>query len=115
MENINNLEQASRILNGQGDMMNGVGYNQHLAPTLLLIISIVIVLMVWSLVWKGFALWKAAKKGDKVWFVVFLIINTLGILDILYIYVFSKDKKSTIANNSNQSHTHNSVENESKN
>ncbi len=46
--------------------------------------------VVWSLVWKGLALWKAAKEGNKVWFVVMLVVNTLGILEILYIYVFSK-------------------------
>lgn len=103
MENINNLEQANRILNSQADMMNGAGYEQNLAPMALLIISVVIVLLVWSLVWKALAMWKAARKGDKVWFVVFLIINTLGILDILYIYVFSKEDKKSITNTNTQS------------
>ena len=50
-------------------------------------------LAVWTLVWKGLALWKAAKLGHKRWFVALLIINTLGILDILYLYVFSKKQK----------------------
>ncbi len=53
----------------------------------LLIISI---LLIWSLIWKGIALWKAAKSDSKVWFIVLLIVNTFGILDILYIYIFSK-------------------------
>ena len=44
----------------------------------------------WSLFWKGLALWHAAKLGHKKWFVVILILNTVGILDILYLYVFSK-------------------------
>ena len=48
------------------------------------------ILLIWSLFWKGMALWKAAREGSKVWFVVLLIVNTLGILEILYIYVFSK-------------------------
>jgi len=48
------------------------------------------VLVVWSIIWKGMALWKAARLGSKGWFVALLIINTLGILEILYIYVFSK-------------------------
>lgn len=47
-------------------------------------------LIIWSLAWKGLALWKSAREGSKVWFVVLLIVNTLGILEILYIYVFSK-------------------------
>ena len=59
------------------------------------ILSILIVLAVlWSLPWKGVALWKSAKKGHIVWFVILLITNTLAILEILYIFVFSKmDKK----------------------
>ncbi|OGN02805.1 MAG: hypothetical protein A3G02_02060 [Candidatus Yanofskybacteria bacterium RIFCSPLOWO2_12_FULL_44_13b] len=48
------------------------------------------IIAIWSLVWKGMALWKAARLGHKGWFVALLIINTAGILDILYIYVFSK-------------------------
>lgn len=48
------------------------------------------VLIVWSLAWKGVALWKAARNADKGWFVIILIVNTLGILEIVYIYVFAK-------------------------
>ena len=51
-------------------------------------------LIVWSLVWKGMALWKAAHHEHKWWFIALLLINTAGILDILYIYVFSKQKWS---------------------
>lgn len=49
--------------------------------------------LIWSLIWKGLALWKAARQGQKVWYIALLIVNTLGILEILYIYVFSKMKK----------------------
>jgi methionyl-tRNA synthetase len=48
--------------------------------------------LVWSVVWKGLALWKSARTDSKVWFIVFLIANTFGILEILYLYVFSKKK-----------------------
>lgn len=54
---------------------------------------VIILLAVWSLVWKGMALWKSARKGQNVWFVVLLVTNTVGILDILYLYVFSKKSK----------------------
>lgn len=50
--------------------------------------------MIWSLVWKGLALWKAARRGANVWFVVLLVLNTVGILEILYLYVFSKKSRS---------------------
>ena len=49
----------------------------------------VIAAFAWVFVWKGFALWKAARQGAKWWFIALLVINTLGILEILYIYVFS--------------------------
>lgn len=44
----------------------------------------------WTLPWKGVALWTAARRGDQKWFIALLIINTLGLLEILYIFVFSK-------------------------
>jgi len=53
----------------------------------------IIILVLWSLVWKGIALWKAAKNDQTAWYVVMLIVNTVGILEILYIYIFSKKKK----------------------
>lgn len=49
-------------------------------------------LMIWSLIWKGIALYKAARNEDKSWYVVLLIINTLGILEIIYIYLISPKK-----------------------
>jgi len=52
-----------------------------------------LILVVWSLIWKGLALWKSAQRKEKTWFVALLIINTVGILEILYLYVFSKEKK----------------------
>ncbi len=53
-------------------------------------------LLIWSLVWKGWALWRAAKDDNKIWFVVLLVLNTVGILEILYIFVFSKSKSKAI-------------------
>lgn len=47
----------------------------------------------WTIPWKGIALWKAARNGHKIWFVILFIFNTLAILEILYIFVFSKKKE----------------------
>lgn len=58
-----------------------------------LMILIILALIAWSITWKGLALWKAARSNQQAWFVVFLIVNTLGILEILYLYVFSKNDK----------------------
>lgn len=59
-------------------------------------------LLAWTIVWKGFALWKAAHKNSKPWFVVLLLINTVGILEILYLFVFSEQKHSKKAEKDNQ-------------
>lgn len=48
------------------------------------------ILILWSITWKGLALWKSSHEESKVWFIVFLVVNTLGILEILYLYVFNK-------------------------
>jgi len=47
-------------------------------------------LMLWTIPWKAVALWKAAQKKDLYWFIALLLINTMGILEMLYIFVFSK-------------------------
>lgn len=51
---------------------------------------VLIVLVVWSTPWKGAALWRSARNGHMGWFIVLLVVNTLAILDILYIFIFSK-------------------------
>jgi len=51
----------------------------------------------WTLPWKGIALWKAARNESISWFIALLIINTLGILEIVYIFYFS-GKQSALQN-----------------
>lgn len=50
-------------------------------------------LVAWSLGWKGLALWRAAKNDQRNWFITILIINTVGILEIIYLGWFTKKKK----------------------
>ncbi|KKU44583.1 MAG: hypothetical protein UX63_C0031G0005 [Microgenomates group bacterium GW2011_GWB1_46_7] len=49
-------------------------------------------LAIWSLIWSGMALWKSARNGERYWFLALLLIHTAGILDILYLFVFAKNK-----------------------
>lgn len=44
-----------------------------------------IVLVAWTLVWKGIGLWKAGRNNHLVMFVIMLILNTAGILPIFYL------------------------------
>lgn len=52
------------------------------------------VALIWTLAWKGVALWKSAGRKEKWWFIAFLLINTLGVLEIAYLYYFSKKENS---------------------
>lgn len=56
-------------------------------------VGFLLVLAVWSLFWKGLALWKSAKNNQKYWFVALLIISGGGILEIIYLAFFQKKKK----------------------
>ena len=63
-------------------------------PVLTGIMLLAIILAgVWSMAWKGVALWRAGRNGHLVWFIVLLIVNTLGILEIIYIFAFSRRKE----------------------
>ncbi len=53
---------------------------------------LILLLSLWTLPWKGVALWKAARNSHKKWFIVFMTVNTLAILEIIYIFGFSKKK-----------------------
>ncbi len=53
------------------------------------LIPIIAVLAIWSIAVKGYALWVSARSGQKWWFIVMLIVNTVGILEIVYLLFFS--------------------------
>ncbi len=50
---------------------------------------LLVLALLWTLPWKGVALWKAANKKHKWWFIALLVVNTLAILEIAYIFYFS--------------------------
>jgi len=57
------------------------------------------IIYVWSAIWKAIALWKAAKKDAKVWFIVIFVFNSFGLLEILYIFLLYKiDFKKIFSN-----------------
>lgn len=59
--------------------------------------AILIALGLWSLAWKGLALWKSARKDQMYWFLAILVLNTVGLLPIAYLiylkYFEKSDKK----------------------
>lgn len=72
--------------------INVMGYSS-MTPA---IFTLLFLLAIWSVVWKGLALWKAARVGSKPWFIALLVINTMGILEIIYVFFLSKKKKDIV-------------------
>ena len=49
-------------------------------------LGLLALLFLWVLAVKGYALWTAARREEKWWFIFFLFFQTLGILELAYIY-----------------------------
>lgn len=58
-----------------------------------------LLLIAWSLAWKGYALWRAASLQQKYWYIAILLLNTFGLLEIYYIYRVAKDYKVEVVEN----------------
>lgn len=56
---------------------------------------VLIVGAVWELIWKGFALWRASHNDQRTWFLALLLINSIGILPILYLLTSQPNAKKT--------------------
>jgi len=54
---------------------------------------VITAIMAWEIAWKGYALWKAARNNQIYWYLPLLLVNTIGILPIVYIFFFRKDRK----------------------
>ena len=54
---------------------------------------ILYLLIAWSIVWKAVALWHCARNKQLIWYIVLLIVNTVGILEIIYLVFFKKRTK----------------------
>lgn len=88
---------------GFGDHMFGFGF-----PA---IGGLILLVVLWSLLWKGLALWRSAKRGDMWWFIAFLVLNTLGILEIIYLFAVTGAKISDFTKSTTRDphagHSHN--------
>lgn len=53
--------------------------------------NIVLALLVlWTIPWKAYAVWHAARNDHRKWFLVLLVLNTAAILEIIYIFRVAK-------------------------
>ena len=52
--------------------------------------TFVLAILLVVLALKGFALWNAARRSEKWWFIILLVVNTVGILEIIYLLAVAK-------------------------
>ena len=69
-------------------------YSPFPPELLLAFIPLVIAVVLWTVVLKGFALWHAARGSQKGWFIALLIVNTLGLLELVYLIWFRPIRNS---------------------
>jgi hypothetical protein len=66
---------------------------ESLAYEALLSNPIIILITVWDLTWRCVAVWNSTKNNQKVWSIMFVLLQTAGILPILYMLFFQKKRK----------------------
>ena len=66
----------------------------ELKNTIESLLPVIIVLFIWEVVWKLIGLWKSARNNQIGWFIAIAIINSLGVLPIIYILRSRKQKKN---------------------
>jgi hypothetical protein len=72
---------------------------ESIADILGIPVGLFIILLIWSISWKGLALWRSARLNQPIWFIALLIINTVGILEILYLFIFSNHPVNEVHSN----------------
>ena len=82
----------------------GSGWNEWSFINMPLFMSVFGLLMLWSLFWKGLGLWHSARRGEPWWFVAILLINTAGILEIVYLFGFAKLKLEQLFSHGSHGH-----------
>ncbi|HEX6849623.1 MAG TPA: DUF5652 family protein [Chitinophagaceae bacterium] len=63
---------------------------QYFNETIAGLWPVIIGLVIWEIVWKIIAMWRSARNNDIIWFVCIAILNTLGVLSIIYILTHQK-------------------------
>lgn len=65
---------------------------QQILDTIPWLIPVIIILAVWESIWKMIALWKSARNNHLAWFICIGVLNTVGILPIIYVLMHKKNK-----------------------
>lgn len=79
------IENIANTLNSIGsiDVKSFFGIGFGMFAVLLLVVFVV---AIGSFILKAYALWTSARRGEQGWFIALLLINTMGILELVYLY-----------------------------
>lgn len=69
--------------------MSGYFYHQYNLGSFVWLMPFIFL----ELILKGIALWKAGRNNQKYWFIALLIINSVGLLPIIYLLFFQVKRK----------------------
>lgn len=84
-------------------------YSPYMLEFMSIFIPFLLLAALWTVVLKGFSLWYAARGSQKWWFIAILVINTLGILEIVYLIWFRPKKDSPETHGETPMHTSSSA------
>lgn len=73
------------------DLLNAMP-SLPMSESLQWLLPVFVMLSLWSLFWKGLALWHSGRRGQQWWFMAILVVNSVGILEIVYIFFVLKLK-----------------------
>jgi len=63
-----------------------------LQPLGIFVFPLILLVLFWTVCIKGVALWRSARSGHTAWFIVLLVANTLGILELIYLIWFKGEQ-----------------------
>jgi hypothetical protein len=78
----------------QTDIISAIA--MRIGVPLYLLLPVLITIVVATLILKGFGMWYAARNRQKYWFVAMLVINGLGIPELIYLTWFRRDKRPSV-------------------
>lgn len=52
--------------------------------------------ILWMLPWKTYAVWLAVNRKEKIWFAIFMVVNFLGIIEMIYIFLVVKKTRKQV-------------------
>jgi len=57
-------------------------------------LTVIFLLAIWDLVWKSIALWRAARNSATGWFIALVLVNSAGVLPIIYILKTNRQSRN---------------------